>query len=367
MDNLIFDQLTAAIERRGGAFPCIKSPVLQDLLSAIFSEEEARLAIMMPDLPVTAEEMADRMKMDMEIVHKTLETMAKKGILFAVQNGAKQIYVRLPLIPGILENQVIKGEVNERVRKISQLTVEYLSLLKELEKNESELLPKVPFGRVIAVEQDIPADITVQTYDRLLAYIDKIETFAQVACHCRHVGELTGNPCSKPKDVCLAVGPGAKYMVEYGLGKAISREEARHVLKRAEDAGLVHVVSNTGKNIDFICNCCLCHCDNLQAFKRFADYGRAAKSSFVARVQADDCVGCGNCLERCPMDALSMDDDLASVDKKSCIGCGLCVSVCPSAAIALLSREDAPVPYTDIRQLNKAIMSSKKSANPANQ
>jgi Na+-translocating ferredoxin:NAD+ oxidoreductase subunit B len=359
MNDLIYDQLMAAIELRGGAFPAIKCQVLRDLLEAIFSEEDAQMAIQMPNLPTTVEEMAQRGNLSIEEVRKSFDIMARKGIVLSVQLGEKRIYNLLPLIPGILENQMMKGEYDERAQKISKLTLGYLSLLKELEKTNDKRLPSVPFARVIAVEKDIDSGTTVQPYDKLLGYLDKTSTFAQTTCHCRHMYELLGDLCPKPKDVCLALGPGAQYIIEYGLGKAISREEARNILQRAEDAGLVHVVGNTGKNIDFICNCCICHCDNLKAFKRDSDSGRAAKSSFVAQVQADNCVGCGNCIPRCPMEALTMDDDeLAYVNKKGCIGCGLCISACPSEAIVLQHREEAPVPYANSRELNKAIVSS---------
>jgi Pyruvate/2-oxoacid:ferredoxin oxidoreductase delta subunit len=78
------------------------------------------------------------------------------------------------------------------------------------------------------------------------------------------------------------------------------------VLKRAEEAGLVHVVSNTGKYLNFICNCCACHCENLKSLKRSADAGLAALSSFISAIDAGQCTGCGDCISRCPMEALAM-------------------------------------------------------------
>jgi ferredoxin len=157
----------------------------------------------------------------------------------------------------------------------------------------------------------------------------------------------------------MAIGPGALYMSEYGLGKLISKEEAYAVLKRAEEAGLVHVVSNTGKYLDFICNCCACHCENLKSLKRSVDAGLAALSSFISAVEAGQCSGCGDCVLRCPMEALALKDEVAGIDSKRCIGCGLCISACPTGALTLQPRPDAPVPFPDARQLNAAIVSSK--------
>ena len=362
MEDKIYNRLADALGSRGGGFPAIKTPVFRELVEAIFTEKEAVMAALMPVSPFTADEMVEKTGQTPEAVSECLETMAKKGILYSALMGKKRIYHLLPMIPGILENQVMSGEVSDYTKKISKLTWDYLDELLELEKVGDGRLPKVPFARVISVDEKVPGESVVQTYDKLLPYLEKTEDFALAACHCRHVSELLGNPCSKPKDVCIAMGPGAKYLAEYGIAKRITRQEALDALKRAEDAGLVHMTSNTGNQINFICNCCSCHCDILKSFKRSPEYSRGAKSSFIAEVQADSCVGCGDCLSRCPVEAISMLDDTAGVDKKSCIGCGLCVSTCPTGAIVLQTRESACVPYADAVALNKAIVASTKNS-----
>ena len=162
-----------------------------------------------------------------------------------------------------------------------------------------------------------------------MPYIEKAPAIGLVTCFCRHKGELLDNPCDKPKDVCIAIGPGAHYMAEYGFGKLISKEEALNALDRAEKAGLVHCSSNTSKYIDMICNCCVCHCMILQSLKNSQVPSLAATSSFRAEVDTAECIGCENCIEKCPMEALSMKDDVAETDKKRCIGCGLCIRELP--------------------------------------
>ena len=358
MDKLLYDQLTAAISRRGGGFPAIQCDAFHGLVDTIFSEEEARLAVMLPDTPVSADMLADTVKNSREKLGQILETMAGKGILFSTAYAGNRYYVMMPLIPGIIENQLLTGVVDERARKIARLFVDYLAFLNDLESSGRAVFPRVPFARVIAVDRDIPDDKTVQPYDRLLPYIEKAKHISLVTCHCRHMYELLGDHCDKPKDVCLAIGPGALYMSEYGLGKLISREEAYDVLRRAEEAGLVHVVSNTGKYLDFICNCCSCHCENLKKLKRAADAGLAAISSFISTIDTDQCTGCGDCTQRCPMDALAVNDGLACLEGRLCIGCGLCISACPSGALVLKPRAEAPVPFPDARKLNEAIVSS---------
>jgi len=56
----------------------------------------------------------------------------------------------------------------------------------------------------------------------------------------------------------------------------------------------------------------------------------------VAKVNKDECVGCGTCVDECPSEAISMsDDDIAVVDADVCSECGMCVDACPTEAITM--------------------------------
>ena len=156
----------------------------------------------------------------------------------------------------------------------------------------------------------------------------------------------------------MGFGPAVKGNADRGFGRLLSKEEARDILKRCEEEGLVHVTSNTGKYIDLICNCCSCHCGMLQSMKNAPAPGMLAKSAFIAYLDEGDCSGCGDCVSRCPMDALEMEGDVVAFNQKRCIGCGLCVSVCPTGALRLEPREGALVPPWDRHALTAAMMSS---------
>jgi heterodisulfide reductase subunit A-like polyferredoxin len=53
-----------------------------------------------------------------------------------------------------------------------------------------------------------------------------------------------------------------------------------------------------------------------------------------------DCVGCGECVERCMFDGIAVKDDLAEINER-CRICGRCVDICPSEAIRITVKDDA--------------------------
>ena len=50
-------------------------------------------------------------------------------------------------------------------------------------------------------------------------------------------------------------------------------------------------------------------------------------------INKDGCVGCGICVEKCPVNAITMEDEKAKIDMEKCIHCGTCHSVCPEEAV----------------------------------
>ena len=44
---------------------------------------------------------------------------------------------------------------------------------------------------------------------------------------------------------------------------------------------------------------------------------------------------CGTCVEKCPMEAIDLVEDIAVINSSRCIGCGVCVHHCPENAMKL--------------------------------
>ena len=54
----------------------------------------------------------------------------------------------------------------------------------------------------------------------------------------------------------------------------------------------------------------------------------------VAVIDPETCIGCGACVDGCPVEAISLDDK-AVVDADACTSCGACVDTCPVEAITM--------------------------------
>ncbi|MBN1374947.1 MAG: 4Fe-4S dicluster domain-containing protein [Dehalococcoidia bacterium] len=361
MTDKIYEELTVALNNRGGSLPCIKCEEFYELASELFTPEEAYVAVKMPLWPVSAEVLGKEIAYgDPSKLKAILEKMADKGLLFSHEKDGVTLYNLFSLLPGIFEYQFMRGEVNDYYKNIARLFDQYIEVAKNkmvLNVAAASVLP----ARVIAVEKEVKQMTEIHPYDIVSGYINNAAHIAVSHCYCRHHGELIGNPCDRPKEVCFSFGTTAKFNSDRGFGRLVSKQEALGILKQADDAGLVHCSGNTGKYIDWMCNCCSCHCIILRNILNSPIPVAVAKSSFEAVIVEEECIGCGDCIERCQTKALSLNKDAVAVKKDElCIGCGLCISICPTGALKLQPRKDAPVPPADRNKLTEAMLSLEK-------
>lgn len=51
------------------------------------------------------------------------------------------------------------------------------------------------------------------------------------------------------------------------------------------------------------------------------------------KVDESKCDGCGTCVEVCPLEAISLVNEKASIDKETCTECSICAQECTNGAI----------------------------------
>lgn len=330
-----------------------KSEEYLEILKILFRPEEVELAAVMDFRLRKAGEIAEKACISTEHALEHLEEMADRGVVLAKKVEDEPAFALLPNYPGLFEYPVMKGTDPATERRLAELWHAYY--MKDMAAELASANP--PWNRVLPVEEAITDECEILPYEIASKLMEKNEAIAVANCPCR----VLGKNCEKPLDVCLAFDGAARFLAERGMARLITLEEAREVLKKAEEAGLVHTGNNNAERLMFLCNCCPCCCHFLMLITEHKYSSGLAKSSYQAKLNSDECSGCGICADdRCPVGAFTMEGDLAVLDVGKCIGCGLCVSTCPTSAIVLEKRSDYQPPPATMRELSKMIVSNKR-------
>lgn len=334
---------------------------MYEFLEHVFTIEEAAIASKMPPLPQPLSSISKTVGIAPHELEPKLEVMADKGQLYANRDGKEPAYMLLPLLPGLIELQLMKGGTTEKDVKLAKL----FNKMYHSGWAQEALVIKTPFSRVVPIEEKVPGGDQVLPYEKLKHLIGENSYFALATCFCRHEHELLDKKCDKPKeDTCMIMGPTAKFAVERGFAREATKDEMLDTLEKCEEAGLVHCSSNVQKEINFICNCCGCCCGVLGTITKLDTPGAVMGSGYVAKVDEEACTACGVCEDRCQTYAISIED-FAVVKESKCIGCGLCVTTCPTEAIYLKALVEKPKTPMNLPDLMFRQISEKKAAEKA--
>lgn len=339
METDSYRKLAQHLDKLPGGFPPSDSGVELRLLKRLFTPEEAELAVHLTLDREEARVIGDRVGLDLAEAEQRLREMARKGLIFSIEpEGGPALYHAVPWIIGIYEFQV-----NNLDEGFVQDVNEYIRTRGKVSRPQP-----VPQIRTIPVGQSIESHLETLPYERAEELVKAHEKFAVAPCVCRRKAEIAGAGCDAPKEACLMFGDWADYYVRYGLGRYIDRAEVMEILSEADKANLVLQPSNS-RDIAFMCCCCGCCCAVLNRLKLHPRPSEQVASPFIARHEPETCEGCGVCLDRCQMDALTLENDQAVLNSTRCIGCGLCVSTCPTGSLTLVRKpesEQIKVPIT---------------------
>jgi electron transport complex protein RnfB len=357
MSQQVYKKLCDNMGKRGGRYPGKDIPEFYALAEKLFTPEEASVYIAIPRGYQPAASIAKEMGKDEKQVAAILETMANKGLCTAGAMGEMSFYGAPLFVPGIFEFQFMKGTKTARDKELAKLIHAYKEAV-----DAGQGPPKVtyPTTRVIPVERTIASENTIHTYHQVASYIEKYEPISVSTCFCRHEAKLIdeSDDCKNPDEVCMQFGMGAQFIIDRKLGRQLSKDEAMKVLFTAEEAGLVHASINR-QDIDFICNCCKCHCMIIKTALAQEKPGLTLNSGFMPQWNNDLCLACEICIDRCPTGALVMGNaNIPEVNSDQCIGCGVCATGCPNEAIFLVERTDILPPPVDQKALKEAVKAS---------
>jgi len=355
-DLEIYRELQEHLDGMPVGFPATESGIELKVLKHLFTPEEAEIAVKLNYMPDPLKKIFRRVKksgITIEELEKKLDEMFHKGLINYGKSGEEKYYAAAPLVIGMFEYQL------NRLTK--EFILDFERYCEETFWQQEFNRTKIPQLRTIPIEQSITLEQNISTYDDLRSMIENIgEPIGVQECICRQVTDLLGHPCKKTdiRELCFSFRTAALIYNEKGLNRLISKEEALEILRRVEEVGLVIQPGNSQRPM-CICCCCGCCCEVLNNQKRFEAPAQFFATNYYAEVDADLCVGCGVCEDRCNMDAIEVIDDKSEINLERCIGCGVCVPTCPQDAISLKKKEEETIPPINTVATYKAIMDKK--------
>ncbi len=317
-----YGKLADALNRLPNGFPRTKSGVEIAILKMIFSPEEAALASQLSGKYESIDEIAKRADAIAEKLKTTLTEMAKRGLVWYDEADGVPQFRLAPFVVGFYEAQLHTMD-----HEFAHLVEEYFAE----GGAEGIMKPQPALHRVIPSQGAVKSE-WILPYDDVKALLQAQKTFTLRDCICRvQQNLLKSRRCSFPVRTCLSFSTYERPL----RPDDVSKEEALALLDEFEKIGLVHTVSNVMKGLSYVCNCCGCCCGILRGINDYGIEKSVAHANYYSEIDADECAGCGLCIKRCQVKAISEQDGVAVVDRKRCIGCGLCVTGCPNGAAKL--------------------------------
>jgi ferredoxin len=247
--------------------------------------------------------------------------------------------------------------------QVKRLTKEYFEdFLQYMDEGYLDELASTKINqlRTIPVEESITVDHNVASYDQLENLLENASRISVMPCVCRKGQDLIGEPCKQTdmRELCFVLNDSVEHVLELGWGREITKEEARAIFKKVQEDGLIIQPGNV-LDPSYICCCCGCCCCVVTNLKKLERPWEMITTNYYAQVAPDLCIGCETCVERCQMEAISINDSIAEINKKLCIGCGNCISTCPEGALTLKKKEKGISPPKNNTELYLKIMDKK--------
>ncbi len=285
----------------------ILAPIVDDDMCAVMMR-------MRLEKDFSVEDLAKKAKKSVEFTQQQCDKLVKAGVIRVRYHGEEPFYYYPIWVPGIMEGILGNREQCEKYPDLAVCFEEYTRI--RVGMLAPVLGGGVNFMRVMPVMSAIENNSHRASYDELSTIIENATAISVGPCSCRRSRRLMGEGCGHlEEDMCMYLNDNAINFSKNGEHRLISKEEAYEILKRAEDNGLVHDVNQAPgfDGVTAICNCCGCSCYALRITEMFRA-PEGVSSNFIARVDKDKCVACGQCVENCQPNAVRLGQKLCTSD-----------------------------------------------------
>ncbi len=338
---------------------------LLPLLKARYTRSEAGLLTGMPFSGRSLAQLAEIKQMEPAKLKRKLDSLAKKGIVFCREKNGETHYSLNDAFFVFLRSTFWTGKTDKASKAIAPHVNQYYyyGFFDQYAKVHHKGLRTVPIDETVEHKHTHK----ILPYEDVVKIVDQREYWAVSHCPCRHRKNIDPDSpnCKMPTENCLHFDGLGRYTVENGMGREITPEETHEILRNAAEKGLVHGASNWREGVDTICNCCKCCCMWMEAYHKLGHSKSLDPSNYRLRTNPEECIGCGLCVRRCPMEALHLEESGLANNKfgkvsvltpQRCIGCGVCAYKCPSKALVLERRTETTEPPRDAREYVRLFM-----------
>jgi MinD superfamily P-loop ATPase containing an inserted ferredoxin domain len=343
------DEVYRALAERLNREP-VGAPIndtLMEILTRLYTENEAMIGSQFPLLPVNIDKIAGTVGMSLEQLKPMLDHMADKGLLLDFPRRDTTYYMLAPMVIGFFEYTFMRVRDEVNMNELAELFRHYFDspeTRQEFSGVKTRIMRVLPYDKLIP----LAVETEVLPYERAREIIKEAGGGSLSLCACRHKALHLGKACDAPLEVCTSLGNAAEWVIRRGMGRAATVDELLRVLDQTEELGLVHNCDNVMNSPTYICHCCSCCCVVLTSIH---EYGLSSThpSNFIPELDCEKCLGCGICADRCPIAAITMDDEenemeIPVVNTDICLGCGVCASSCPNGSLSLSRRSELYVP-----------------------
>jgi ferredoxin len=357
------------IEWFGHGWPLPEAEELLPLVCARFSPGEAAFLTGLPHGLTRLEDLAEQKGMDPDELGPKLDGLSKQGVVYRRVTDDGVRYKLNDAFFTFLRSSYWAGRADDATKALAPLTNKYF--LNGFFDNWADVHHQGL--RTLPIEETIADTRQVMPYEDVVKLVETLDHPSVSYCPCKQRKNLdAGTPdCGHPGEVCLHFGDLSRYIVENDMGREITREETREILRTAAKSGLVHGISNWLDGADTICNCCKCCCMWLEGYHVLGHPKSLSPSNYRVRNDDEKCKGCGLCVQRCPMQAQRLEQSAEANNKlgklsvstrERCIGCGVCVYTCPVEALTLERCEVTEDPPKDIQEFARHFVSDVQAA-----
>ena len=304
---------------------------------------------LLPVRPFTVKKAAKIWQTSEFKAERLLDHLCEKALLVDSYHNGIRKFVMPPPMAGFIEVALMRtrGDIDQHY--LGELYYQYMNVEEDFIK-DLFFATETKLGRVYVQEPVLTNDKTnhILDYERATHIVEEAEYIGLGLCYCRHKMFHAGHPCeiNAPWDVCLTFDNVARSLAQHGdYARLISKAEALDALERSYASNLVQIGENVREHPAFICNCCGCCCEALQAARHFSPMQPVATTNYIPEISLENCVGCGKCAKVCPVLAISMEEGengkkKAVVNREICLGCGVCARNCAVKAIELKRRPE---------------------------